>query len=110
MLCHRAQVLGDRFHQRALAWQERYAFIGDVRGLGAMRAIELKHGSAQQLANYCLQHGVIILTAGTNSNVVRLLMPLVISDSEFEEAMQVLEDGLATLDALATQPSVSALL
>jgi 4-aminobutyrate aminotransferase/(S)-3-amino-2-methylpropionate transaminase len=109
-LCHRAQVLGDRFHQRALAWQERYAFIGDVRGLGAMRAIELKHGSAQQLANYCLQHGVIILTAGTNSNVVRLLMPLVISDSEFEEAMQVLEDGLATLDALATQPSVSALL
>jgi 4-aminobutyrate aminotransferase/(S)-3-amino-2-methylpropionate transaminase len=104
-LCRRAQVLGERFHTRALAWRDRYPFIGDVRGLGAMRAIEFAHGFAQQLVQYCLLHGVIILTAGTNSNVVRLLMPLVISDHEFEEALQVIDDGLATLNE--PQPSES---
>jgi 4-aminobutyrate aminotransferase/(S)-3-amino-2-methylpropionate transaminase len=97
-LCHRAQVLGDRFRERALAWKQRHPFITDVRGLGSMQAIEFSGDLAQQLAKYCLHHGVIILTAGTNSNVVRLLMPLVITDAQFAEALQIMEEGLASLE------------
>ncbi len=111
-LCHRAQLLGERFHQRALGWRDRHSFISEVRGLGAMRAIEFEYDRqhdrrwAQQLVKHCLMRGVIILTAGTYSNVVRLLMPLVISDSQFEEAMQVIEDGLAILQAEALETPV----
>jgi 4-aminobutyrate aminotransferase/(S)-3-amino-2-methylpropionate transaminase len=112
-LCHRAQVLGDRFRERALAWRARHSFIGDVRGLGAMQAIEFVHrderdaGKAQQLANLCLQNGVIILTAGTYSNIVRLLMPLVISNAEFDEAIDVIDRAMAALETRSTTAPVS---
>jgi 4-aminobutyrate aminotransferase/(S)-3-amino-2-methylpropionate transaminase len=103
-LCHRAQILGDRFRQRALTWRNRHTFIGDVRGLGAMQAIEFDHGHAglaQNLAKFCLSRGVILLTAGTYSNVIRLLMPLVITDAEFAEAMEVIESGMTQLETTA---------
>jgi 4-aminobutyrate aminotransferase/(S)-3-amino-2-methylpropionate transaminase len=105
-LCHRAQILGERFRERALAWRDRYSFIGDVRGLGAMQAIEFapgpgREGLAQSLARYSIENGVILLTAGTDSNVVRLLMPLVITDAEFEEALNILNGGIESLEASA---------
>jgi len=102
-LCHRACSLGDRFRKRALGWKDQYSFIVEVRGLGAMQAIEFSRtseheGRAQALTTFCLENGVIVLTAGTYSNVVRLLMPLVITDAEFDEAMEVMERGLAALE------------
>ena len=105
-LCNRANVLGERFQQHALAWRRQSPFIGDVRGLGAMQAIEFVQDAesrvpspefAKQVAEYCFQHGVIILTTGTYSNIIRLLMPLVISDDEFEEALRILQAGVASL-------------
>jgi len=48
---------------------------------------------------HCLQHGVLVLTAGTYDNVIRLLMPLTISDEEFSDALQVLEEGLSAVGA-----------
>ena len=103
-LCARALVLGEHFRRRAQKWQQDFSHIGDVRGLGAMQAIELvedreSHAPAPAIAagvaRYCLQHGVVVLTAGMHSNVIRLLMPLVISDVEFDEALEVIEAGLA---------------
>jgi 4-aminobutyrate aminotransferase/(S)-3-amino-2-methylpropionate transaminase len=105
-LCNRANVLGERFQQHALKWQRQCSFIGDVRGLGAMQAIEFVRDResrapspefAKQVAQYCFQHGVIVLTAGTHSSILRLLMPLIISDDEFEEALQILHAGLTWL-------------
>ncbi|MBV8113441.1 MAG: 4-aminobutyrate--2-oxoglutarate transaminase [Silvibacterium sp.] len=105
-LLARARTLGERFQHRAYAWQRQHAFVGDVRGLGAMQAMEFvdRDGApfsapAKKLAHYCLHQGVLILTAGTYDNVIRLLMPLVISDEQFGEALEVIEKGLNTVTA-----------
>jgi 4-aminobutyrate aminotransferase/(S)-3-amino-2-methylpropionate transaminase len=108
-LLARARTLGEQFQRKATAWQREHAFIGDVRGMGAMQAIEFSEGNgavcAKKLAHHCLKNGVLLLTAGTYDNVVRLLMPLTITDEAFHQALQVLEDGLhavaAELGALA---------
>jgi 4-aminobutyrate aminotransferase/(S)-3-amino-2-methylpropionate transaminase len=100
----RARSLGQDFQRRAAAWQRQHAFIGDVRGVGAMQAMEFIDASgaayataAKKLAQYCLRKGVLILNAGTYDNIIRLLMPLTITDEEFSEALQVLEDGLSAV-------------
>jgi 4-aminobutyrate aminotransferase/(S)-3-amino-2-methylpropionate transaminase len=103
-LCARANALGQRFRKRAAKWQERWELVGDVRGLGAMQALELVRSKASrqpadtetsQVSQYCYEHGVVTITAGSYGNVIRLLMPLVITDGQMEEAMDVLEAGLA---------------
>ena len=104
--------LGERFHKRALGWRERFPVVGDVRGLGAMQAMELVGaGSApdadatKALALYCLERGVILVTAGSYGNVVRILMPLVITDAQMDEALDVMEAGLAIAAGVDTRPS-----
>ncbi len=102
-LCRRAVELGERFRHRALRWKNDFPLVGDVRGLGAMQAIELVHAGPSRppaseevriLTRYCYENGVILVTAGTYGNVVRLLMPLVISDAQMDEALDVVEAGL----------------
>ncbi len=102
-LCERANFLGDRFRKRAAKWQEQWELIGEVRGLGAMQALELVRSKAtrepadqetKEISQYCYEHGLITITAGSYSNVIRLLMPLVISDAQMDEAMDILESAL----------------
>ncbi|MGA3091722.1 MAG: 4-aminobutyrate--2-oxoglutarate transaminase [Terriglobales bacterium] len=103
-LCARANVLGERFRKRASQWQARWESVGEVRGLGAMQAVELVRSKktrepadeeTKQVSQYCYQHGLVTITAGSYGNVIRLLMPLVISDAQMEEALDVLEAALA---------------
>ena len=103
-LCGRANALGERFRKRAAKWQSQWELIGDVRGLGAMQALELVRSKAtrepadeetKQVAQYCYEHGLIMITAGSYSNVIRLLMPLIVTDAQMDEAMDVLESALA---------------
>jgi 4-aminobutyrate aminotransferase/(S)-3-amino-2-methylpropionate transaminase len=105
-LCARANVLGERFRKRATKWQTRWDLIGDVRGLGAMQALELVHSKSTrepaseetvQVAQYCYEHGLLLITAGSYSNVIRLLMPLVVTDGQMDEAMDVLEGALVAV-------------
>lgn len=104
-LVARAAQLGDRVLGRLRGIQQTDARIGDVRGRGAMIAIELvKPGTtepdaalAKELAAYAHRNGVILLTCGTYGNVIRLLPPLVISDVLLDEGLQVLADGLASI-------------
>jgi 4-aminobutyrate aminotransferase/(S)-3-amino-2-methylpropionate transaminase len=105
-LLARARSLGEQFRERASAWQHQHPFIADVRGIGAMQAMEFVDGNrapsaagAKRLIQHCLQHGVLILNAGTYDNVVRLLMPFTITDEEFHQALEVLEDGLNAVAA-----------
>jgi 4-aminobutyrate aminotransferase / (S)-3-amino-2-methylpropionate transaminase / 5-aminovalerate transaminase len=102
-LSARANELGNRFQRRALDWQRRWPMIGDVRGLGAMQAMELVQSAetrlpapeeTKQIVQYCYEHGLIILSAGSYSNVIRALMPLVITDAQMDEALAVLESAL----------------
>jgi 4-aminobutyrate aminotransferase/(S)-3-amino-2-methylpropionate transaminase len=116
-LCARANVLGERFRKRAAKWQAQWELVGDVRGLGAMQALELVRSKAtrepadeetKQVAQYCYEHGLVLITAGSYGNVIRLLMPLVVTDAQMDEAMDVLEGALAHVadkkSALTAQP------
>jgi len=102
-LCERAGILGDHFVRRARAWQKRFPIIGEVRGLGGMQAMELVRDpetrtpaaeETRQIVKRCYEHGVILVTAGTFNNVIRMLMPLVITNDQFDEALGVIEGAL----------------
>src|SRR5438874_5270036 len=102
-IVERANVVGETIRSRMELWQERYAAIGDVRGLGAMLALELVRDRATkqpapELATRIVveaaQNGLLLLKAGVYSNCVRVLLPLVISDAELDEALGVWEQAL----------------
>src|SRR3954454_16994408 len=101
-LLERARHIGDLLLDRLTALRTSYAAIGDVRGRGAMVAIELVDGDGApdaaltgRLATACHAEGVLVLTAGSYGNVLRFLPPLVISDELLDEGMTVLEKALA---------------
>ena len=102
-LLKRAAFLGLSVRKTLTEWKERFQIIGDVRGLGPMLALELvkdratkepNADAAKALVKFCYERGVIILTAGSYSNCIRLLFPLVITDEQLAEAFAVLEAGL----------------
>ncbi|HXN98784.1 MAG TPA: 4-aminobutyrate--2-oxoglutarate transaminase [Candidatus Acidoferrales bacterium] len=102
-LSARAEKIGERFDSRAREWKKRWPLIGDVRGLGAMRALELVRPGAtrepakeetDKVLRQCLENGLILVSAGSYGNVIRLLMPLVITDEQFDEGLRVLESAL----------------
>ena len=116
-LCARANVLGERFRKRAAEWQLQWELVGEVRGLGAMQALELVRSRStrepadeetKQVSQYCYEHGLVTITAGSYGNVIRLLMPLVITDAQMDEALDVLGSALAHVaerkPALTAQP------
>jgi 4-aminobutyrate aminotransferase/(S)-3-amino-2-methylpropionate transaminase len=107
-LLAKARALGDTLRARLSAWQARFPVIGDVRGLGPMLAMELVKDrgtkepdktSTAWLGRYGYEHGVVLLSAGTYGNVIRLLPPLTISDAELAEGLAVIEQGLIALHA-----------
>jgi 4-aminobutyrate aminotransferase/(S)-3-amino-2-methylpropionate transaminase len=102
-LLERSQAIGEVIRGRMLAWQERWAEIGEVRGLGAMLAIELVADPAtkkpsKELAHRvtleALQRGLLLITCGVQGNTIRVLVPLVIADAELEEALGAWEEAL----------------
>jgi 4-aminobutyrate aminotransferase / (S)-3-amino-2-methylpropionate transaminase / 5-aminovalerate transaminase len=99
-LLAQAQVLGERTAARFERWLGRFPFIGDARGVGAMRALELvkdrttkepDKALADRVALRAAQQGVLVLTAGLFGNVLRTLMPLAMAEAELDEALDVLE-------------------
>ena len=98
----RARAIGETITARLNALAGDVSIIGDVRGRGAMMAIELvKPGTtepnaaaAKSIVNYCNQQGVIALACGTFGNVIRLLPPLVITDAQLEDGLNVLADAV----------------
>jgi len=105
-LLDRANELGERFQRRAREWRRRWPIIGDIRGLGGMQAIELVQSQetkspaadeTKKISQYCYEHGLITITAGTYSNVIRVLVPLVITNEQMDEAMDTLESAIANV-------------
>jgi len=101
-LCERAVEIGDKVLKRFSAWKERFPFVGDVRGLGAMAAFEVvKVGSkdpdketTSRIVQMAYERGLLLISAGVYSNVIRVLMPLVIREEELEEGLSILEEVL----------------
>jgi 4-aminobutyrate aminotransferase / (S)-3-amino-2-methylpropionate transaminase / 5-aminovalerate transaminase len=98
-LVERARALGARAAARFADFKQRFSFIREARGMGAMQAIELDEagpGRAARVVDQAAKDGVLVLTAGLHGNVIRTLMPLVMTDAELDEALDVLEAALAT--------------
>jgi 4-aminobutyrate aminotransferase / (S)-3-amino-2-methylpropionate transaminase / 5-aminovalerate transaminase len=105
-LVERSAAIGDTIRERMLGWQRRHPQIGDVRGLGAMLAIELVRDPATKepapdlaaaVIDAALQHGLILLKAGVAGNCIRVLCPLTIADAELDEALEVWDEALAAV-------------
>jgi 4-aminobutyrate aminotransferase / (S)-3-amino-2-methylpropionate transaminase / 5-aminovalerate transaminase len=102
-LVERAAEAGDRIRSRMESWQERHPQVGDVRGLGAMLAIELVRDPdtkepapelAAAVVDAALERGLLLLKSGIYSNCIRVLAPLVISDGQLDEALEAWEEAL----------------
>jgi 4-aminobutyrate aminotransferase/(S)-3-amino-2-methylpropionate transaminase len=105
-LVARAEVLGATIRGRMRDWQERWSRIGDVRGLGAMLALEIvrdpetKEPAPELVARVideALQRGVLLLKAGVDGNCIRFLGPLTASDAELDDGLRAWEEALAAV-------------
>jgi 4-aminobutyrate aminotransferase/(S)-3-amino-2-methylpropionate transaminase len=105
-LLARANEVGRQFQKRAKEWQKQWPVIGEVRGLGGMQAIELVKSidsrepaadQTKQITKYCYEHGLITISAGSYSNVIRVLVPLVVTDAQLKEGLDVLEAALQSV-------------
>ncbi|MBI4425769.1 MAG: 4-aminobutyrate--2-oxoglutarate transaminase [Elusimicrobia bacterium] len=103
-LVQAARRIGKVVEKRFDSFRDRFPFVGDSRGLGAMRAIELVRDrktkeplSAKAVLHDCEAKGLIALKAGAFDNVIRTLMPLTIGDAELERGLDILEDALASV-------------
>ncbi|MFN2589996.1 MAG: 4-aminobutyrate--2-oxoglutarate transaminase [Actinomycetota bacterium] len=106
-LLPRARRIGDLMLSRLREMSERFGLIGDVRGRGAMAAVELVEdpdskapasAAAGRMIEHCYRQGVIVLKAGTYDNVVRFLPPLTIEESLLAEGLDVVEKALAAAE------------
>ncbi len=113
-LIGRAERIGERAEARARSWAARFPLVGDVRRLGAMVGIELVRdrgtrepakAETNAVLKQACESGVIMISAGTYGNVVRLLVPLVVSDAELDEGLGVIEDALGRVSGGSTVSS-----
>ncbi len=101
-LCEKARLLGEKVLSRFRGWKERFPFVGDVRGLGAMVAFEVVRPGTKEpwkeatsrIVEEAYRRGLLLISAGVFSNVIRVLMPLVIGDGELEEGLSILERAM----------------
>jgi 4-aminobutyrate aminotransferase len=101
-LCARSRNLGERLIQMLTKEQESNPYIADIRGIGSMAAIELRDPKTNQPAaelvtqiqKTALSKGLILLTCGVYSNVIRFLYPLTIPEAQFEDALKIISDSM----------------
>jgi 4-aminobutyrate aminotransferase/(S)-3-amino-2-methylpropionate transaminase len=105
-LLQRSETLGINLRARFEDFKKRFELVGDVRGLGPMVAMELVKDretkepaatEAKALVKFCCERGLVLLSCGSFSNVIRTLMPLVITNEQLERGLAIIEEGLASL-------------
>lgn len=105
-LIQKARQLGEELGKRFRELQQKYEVIGEVRGIGPMLALELVKdratkepdaAGAKKLVQLCYQKGLMILSCGNFGNVIRTLMPLVITKPQLEKGLGILEESLGEL-------------
>jgi 4-aminobutyrate aminotransferase len=101
-LMENAKRLGGKAVKRLEEMKEKYEIVGDVRGLGLFVGVEIVKDKrskargeeeAKKIMNYCFKHGLLVITAGRNT--LRLIPPLMISEAELDEGLDILEEGIA---------------
>ncbi len=103
-LVERANEIGGKVMKKFRSFAKKYPFVGDVRGLGAMNAMEIvldkrnpkPNGDlAKAIVKRCYEKGLILLTAGGYGNVIRHLVPLVVTDEQLEKGLRILDEAMA---------------
>jgi 4-aminobutyrate aminotransferase/(S)-3-amino-2-methylpropionate transaminase len=106
-LSQRSEAFGRIFTETTANWKEKYILVGDIRGLGAMCAIELvtdrttkapAEKETKAVIAACHQMGLLIISAGTLGNVIRLLSPLIATEEQVRHGLQILEQALADVN------------
>lgn len=106
-LLSKAEQIGEKVLQKFRELQEHYSLVGDVRGLGAMVGMELvtdrklkepATALTKQLINRCREQGLLMISAGTHSNIIRPLMPLVITNQQLEKGLSIIEESLEEIE------------
>jgi 4-aminobutyrate aminotransferase/(S)-3-amino-2-methylpropionate transaminase len=106
-LLARGKKIGDRVMKKFRELHEQHPIIGDVRGLGAMVGMELvvdrktkepATAFTKQLVARCREKGLLMISAGTYSNIIRPLMPLVITDEQLEKGLSIIEESLSEIE------------
>jgi 4-aminobutyrate aminotransferase/(S)-3-amino-2-methylpropionate transaminase len=106
-LLSRAKQIGKKVLEKFREFQEQYSIVGDVRGLGAMVGMELvvdrktkepATALTKAFVDGCREKGLLMISAGTYSNVIRPLMPLVITDVQLQQGLSIIEDELNELN------------
>ena len=101
-LVERANEIGDAVRQRMESWRERFSCVGDIRGLGAMLAIEIVSDRdaktpdadlATRIVEEASSRGLLLLKAGLYGNCIRVLVPLVVTDEQLTEALGAWEEA-----------------
>jgi 4-aminobutyrate aminotransferase/(S)-3-amino-2-methylpropionate transaminase len=105
-LLPRGEEIGKKVLKEFREFYEKYPVVGDVRGLGAMVGMELvadrktkepATALTKQLVAKCREKGLLMISAGTHSNVIRPLMPLVITDEQLERGLSIIKEGLTEI-------------
>ena len=105
-LLEKSVQLGQTLRKRFNEMKEKYEIIGDVRGLGPMLALELvldreskepATDLTKKLVQQCFEKGLIILACGNHGNVIRTLMPFVITDQQLDKGLSIIEESIAEI-------------
>ncbi|MGF9913036.1 4-aminobutyrate--2-oxoglutarate transaminase [Paenibacillus ehimensis] len=105
----KSRVIGDAIRSHFRKLQDEFKIIGDVRGLGAMCAVEFVDPDTGKpakefvaaLLQACYRKGVVLLGAGVHSNIVRFLTPLVITEEQLQEGLDIISEAMAELSAVS---------
>jgi len=106
-LLSRAEKIGKKVSEKFAEFKESYPVVGDVRGLGAMVGMELvldrktkepATALTKKLISLCCEKGLLLISAGTYSNIIRTLMPLVITDDQLNDGLTILGEALKELN------------
>ncbi|RYG72012.1 4-aminobutyrate--2-oxoglutarate transaminase [Lentibacillus lipolyticus] len=101
-LVEKSELIGQKIESKLLELQRSHHFVGEIRRLGAMVAVEIVEdreskrpdkAKTGEIASNANQNGLLLLSAGINSNIIRFLPPLVISDDELEKGLSILEQA-----------------
>ena len=100
----RSEEVGEWLRERLASWKDRFDLVGDVRGVGAMRLVEFvrdqetKEPAPEEtlaIIQRAVTKGLIMIRAGLYSNCIRLLPPIVITNEQLDEALDILEEAIA---------------
>jgi 4-aminobutyrate aminotransferase / (S)-3-amino-2-methylpropionate transaminase / 5-aminovalerate transaminase len=107
-LLTKAQILGEKIRKEFDRFKEMFDIVGDVRGIGPMMAMELvtdrktrepAGNATKKLLDFCLEKGLVVLATGAHGNIIRTLMPLVITDEQLDQGLSIIEKGLASISS-----------